>query len=142
MFAEVFGGKSLEVSQPLDPNTKWENILIPTFNENYEKALQQRERIYTQIREYASLVKHTGLSDEDKSYINLKQISSKNTDAVNSDKTKFLSYYMDASYISSAMKSFPSTYNPVTGAQLADYNRNRSKFLEDYASGKYDKKKA
>jgi hypothetical protein len=57
------------------------------------------------------------------------------------NKSNFLSFYMDASFITAAMKSYPSTYNPVTGGLLNDYNKNRTKFLEDYAAGKYDKKK-
>lgn len=143
MFAEVFGGESLDIKTKMsaDAPNFWETWLNTMFNENYEKALQKRERVYTQIREYAGL-KHVEETESSKSYINIKRIKYDESAEALADKTRFLSFYMDASFISAAMKSYPSTYNPVTGSQLQDYNKNRSKFLEDYAAGKYDKKKA
>jgi SpoVK/Ycf46/Vps4 family AAA+-type ATPase len=163
MFAEVFGGDSLELGKPLPPDGPtlgeslasalevglkggansekhtysadwWSKNLNTVFQENYENALQKRERVWTQIREYCML----DLNENVTSQINLKRVNFSNAEA---DSTKFLSFYMDASYIASAIKGYPSTYNPVTGQQLEDYNKNRTKFLEDFAAGKYDKKK-
>jgi SpoVK/Ycf46/Vps4 family AAA+-type ATPase len=139
MVAEIFGGESLEI-QNAGAESHWVDKLPDIFAENYLTALKSRERIFTQITEYARLDK-VEVKDDAKSVVNIKQINTSNTDAKNLNKSNFLSFYMDASFITAAMKSYPSTYNPVTGGQLQDYNKNRTKFLEDYAAGKYDKKK-
>jgi hypothetical protein len=137
MTAEIFGGDSLEVKDPITAgeNSSWVKKLPDIFAENYVTALKSRERIFTQITEYASITKLNTQSS-----VNIKNIIAKN-DGTALNKSNFLSFYMDASFITAAMKAYPSTYNPVTGGQLQDYNKNRTKFLEDYAAGKYDKKK-
>ena len=97
-------------------------------------ALDTRKRYFAQHARYTELIYVKANNS-----LNLKQVISSD---VEKDTGRFLSFYMDSSYISSAMKAYPSTYNPVTGNMLEEYNKNRSKFLEDYQAGKYDKKKA
>jgi SpoVK/Ycf46/Vps4 family AAA+-type ATPase len=146
MFAEVFGAETLDLGRPQPESYSkdwWASNMDNVFQHNYEKALKARERVWTQIREYCKLELKTDIDSQ----INLKEIEypvvkDKDGKPIDIDKTKFLSFYMDPSFISAALKSYPSTYNPVTGQQLEDYNRNRAKFLEDYQAGKYDKKKA
>jgi hypothetical protein len=51
------------------------------------------------------------------------------------DKSLLVNFEMLPGMFKDALKKFPSTYNPVLGGHMKEYETNRSKFLEDIASG-------
>ncbi len=125
MFAIVFGDNSLEVEMGRE---KKDALFLKNFSllyeGLYEKALNRRVRPwYAQITEYSMLI------PEDTGYINVKKVESSEV----TDYKNYLCFYMDPSFISAAMKAYPSTYNFKTGDMLEKYNKDRVKFLEELA---------
>jgi SpoVK/Ycf46/Vps4 family AAA+-type ATPase len=135
MFAMVFGDDTINLEKGRDlEGTNWYKNLPGIYSGLYEIALQNRVRKWCQIREYSQLVEKEGGG-----YVNLKKLVFEE-DVEKPDYTTFLCYYMDASYIAAAIKTYPTTWNPITGQMLEDYNKNRTKFLEDLKK-KEEKKK-
>jgi SpoVK/Ycf46/Vps4 family AAA+-type ATPase len=150
MIASIFTQDEYKIIKKKDESIDaWNQELLKSFYANFNIALDMRKQYFRQAEVIPSLthVKVSSVEKVDPSNpsvllddhrVNLKKIIYSKE---NVDKDKFLNFYMDASFISAGLKAYPTTYNSVTGKMLHDYNRNRIKFLEDYQSGKYDKKK-
>jgi hypothetical protein len=138
MLADVFLQDTFSIDVPISRWTSGYNFQS-TFKKNYKKALENRKRFLTQTPEYGYLNRITA-----KRSINAKDIEFEHIES-EVDYTKFLNFYMDAGFIQNAIKDYPTTYNNNVANMLRDYKSNRTKFLDDYAAGKYkekDKKKA
>jgi hypothetical protein len=75
------------------------------------------------------MAEYAMLDKGEEGYINLKKIGN----LTKPDFKSFICFYMDPSFIATAMKTYPSTYNKNTGKMLVEYNKDRMKFLEDQA---------
>jgi hypothetical protein len=139
LFAVVFGGDTLELKTGREATSiNWAKNFPLLYSQLYESALENRIRKWCQIAEYSTLIKQDRTG-----HLNLKEIIQEEDSSEACKKTdysNYLCYYMDASYIAAAIKSYPTTWNPKTGQMLEDYNKNRTKFLEDLAK-KEEKKK-
>jgi hypothetical protein len=135
-FAMTFGDDTLNFDKSL---TKSTDTLVEKFPDIYEVlyAEAKRRKIkpwWQQIDEDSYLI-----YDSD-GYINAKRLIVEEKDEP--DYSKYLCFYMDSSFIASAIKEYPSTYNTVTGGQLEAYNKDRIAFLEQLAAKKESGKKS
>ena len=125
MFAVVFGDSSLEIETGRDKKDAQLIRNFPLIYEGlYEKALNRRVRPW-----YAQMTEYSVLTPENIGYLNLKKVET----GPSGDYRNYLCFYMDVSFIASAIKAYPSTYNAKTGGMLEKYNKDRVKFLEELA---------
>lgn len=125
MFAVVFGDSSLEIETGRERKDAQLVRNFPLIYEGmYEKALNRRIRPW-----YAQMTEYSVLTPEEFGYLNLKKVET----GPSGDYRNYLCFYMDVSFIASAIKAYPSTYNAKTGGMLEKYNKDRVKFLEELA---------
>jgi hypothetical protein len=134
MIATMFTQSTLKVDST--EGFVWKEQFKNVFDKNYKQVLNARKRFFAQHARYVQLRKLDG--GKNYNVVNLKNVQSDTSEV---DTSRFLNFYVDVSFIRAAMLQTNTTYNPVTGKMLNDYNSNRVKFLEDIHSGKYDKKK-
>ena len=127
MFSLVFSEENLDIEAGRDlKDSQLVNNFSLIYEALYEKALTKRVRPW-----YAQITEYSVLTPQDTGYVNVKRVISNYKGSP--DYTRYLCFYMDPSYLASAMKSYPSTYNAKTGDMLEKYNKDRVKFMEELA---------
>jgi hypothetical protein len=134
LFADVFTQETFSIDGSISNWTSGYNFQS-SFKSNYDKVLNDRKG-YLVATEYGYLNRISA-----RRMINAKEVVFAKYEK-DVDFTKFLNFHCDASFIQNAIKEYSSTYNPLIGRMLHDYNQNKAKFLEDYAAGKYKDPKA
>jgi len=139
MLASMFTQESYKIKRKSTNYSAfvWNEEFANTFYSNYAIALDSRQRYFSQHAVFPILTPYTDKKSDN--VLTLKHVVYQNYKVPTNN---YLNFYMDASFIGAALKAYPSTYNPISGKMLNEYNKNRVKFLEDYQAGKYDKKKS
>lgn len=136
VFATIFNEETLDLER--GPNNSKENTsIVENFPSIY--ALLYKKTMDRKILPWWKIEDYSILKEDSEAYVNVKRLVQKGDEKP--DYTKFICFYMDPSFLASAMKAYPSTYNVVTGGQLEKYNKNRVAFLEELANKQAQAKK-